>query len=92
MRFDIVAILAFAAVATASAIPHDHDHVEDYDHDHVEALSSPVPRSPLDKRWSYDCKGSGMCRSLKISACDDAVNHKLIRNNDLNYGAPGYVV
>jgi hypothetical protein len=84
MRFDIVAILAFAAVATASAIPHDHDHVED--------LSSPVPRSPLDKRDSYDCQGSGMCKSLQVRACDDAVNNKLIRNDAVNYGAPGYVV
>jgi hypothetical protein len=83
MRFDIAACLAFAAVATASAIPHDHHEV-----DH---LTSPVSRSSLDKRDSYDCKGSSMCSSLQVRACDDAVNNRLIRNDVVNYGASGYV-
>ncbi|KAH6843424.1 hypothetical protein B0I37DRAFT_418525 [Chaetomium sp. MPI-CAGE-AT-0009] len=79
MRFDIASVLVFAAMATASAIPHEH----------VEDLSSPVPRSPLDKRDSYDCKGSSMRSSLQVRACDDAVNNKIIRNDAVNYGAPG---
>lgn len=79
MRSNIFALLAFAALASASAIPHSH---EDQD-------ISPRPRSPLEELDSYDCKGSGLCRSLSLHACDDAVNHKIIRNNDVNYGAPG---
>jgi hypothetical protein len=75
-------------MATASAIPLEHDH----DHDLLDDLSSPVPRSVLDKRDSYDCKGSSMCSSLQVSACDNAVNSKLIRNDVVNYGASGYVV
>ncbi|KAH6640172.1 hypothetical protein F5144DRAFT_609227 [Chaetomium tenue] len=83
MRFDIIASLVFATMDTASAIPLDHDH------NHVEDMSSPVPRSVLDKRDSYDCKGSSMCSSLQVRACDDAVNSKLICNDDVNYGASG---
>jgi hypothetical protein len=95
MRFDIVSFLAFAAVATASAIPQDIDQMiegpGDIDH-MIEGLASPVPESLLEKRATYDHKGSGMCRSLKVSACDHAVNHKLIRDNKQRYGSRGYVV
>lgn len=82
MHFRTTAVLALATVATASATPDAQ----------VKTLTSPRPRSPLDKQDSYDCKGSGMCKSLQVRACDNAVNTVLIRNNDINYGAPGYVI
>ncbi|KZL86276.1 hypothetical protein CI238_09148 [Colletotrichum incanum] len=83
MRFSLFFLSALAATCTAVAIP-EHDFVPDYTQN-----ISPVPRGVLDKRDSYDCKGSSMCSSLKVAACDDAVNNKLIRNDDVNYGAPG---
>lgn len=79
MQFPTIVLLAFAGMVTASAIPHSHQEPE----------SSPLPRSPLEARDSYDCAGSGMCKSLQVRACDDAVNSKIIRNDDVNYGADG---
>ncbi|KAI3558673.1 hypothetical protein CABS01_07360 [Colletotrichum abscissum] len=84
MRFSLFFLSALVASCSAVAIPGEHSH----EHDLVMDMS-PVPRGVLDKRDSYDCKGSSLCSSLKVAACDDAVNNKLIRNNDVNYGAPG---
>jgi len=58
------------------------------------ALATAAPgTSPntLEKRDSFDCHGSGMCGSAVnfVRDCDNAVNHMLIRNNDVNYGASG---
>ncbi|KAF5558178.1 hypothetical protein FNAPI_5195 [Fusarium napiforme] len=50
---------------------------------------SPVPRSNLEARDSYDCNGSGLCGAVQVRDCDNAINNRLIRNNDVNYGAPG---
>ncbi|KAF6838782.1 hypothetical protein CPLU01_02315 [Colletotrichum plurivorum] len=83
MRFSLFFLSALVASAAAVVIP-DHAHEHDF-----EADVSPVPGNPLEKRDSYDCKGSSMCSSLQVRACDDAVNNKLIRNDDVNYGAPG---
>ncbi|KAH6693628.1 hypothetical protein F5X68DRAFT_247988 [Plectosphaerella plurivora] len=83
MRFSLFALAALAATVTGSAIPVDHTH------EHVHEDVSLVPRSPLDKRDSFDCKGSSMCATLNVAACNNAVNFRLIRNNDVNYGAPG---
>lgn len=79
MYFNLTALLVFVGMVSSSAIPHSH---EDYE-------SSPVPRSVLEARDSYDCKGSSMCSSLNVAACDDAVNSKIIRNDVVNYGADG---
>jgi hypothetical protein len=79
MRFNVLTTLAFVATVTASAIP--------------EMQTSPRDISPLENRSilddTYDCKGSSMCKSLQVRACDDAVNNKIIRNDDVNYGADG---
>lgn len=83
MRFSLFFLSALVASAAAVVIP-DHAHEHDF-----EADVSPVPGNVLDKRDSYDCKGSSMCSTLQVRACDDAVNSKLIRNDDVNYGAPG---
>lgn len=83
MRFSLFFLSALVASAAAVVIP---DHVHEHD---FEADVSPAPASILEKRDSYDCKGSSMCSSLQVRACDDAVNNKLIRNDGVNYGAPG---
>lgn len=71
-------IVSFLAVAvSATAIPAD------------DFGMSVRARSPLEKRDTYDCSGSSLCGSIPISACDNAVNNEIIRNNDVNYGAPG---
>jgi hypothetical protein len=43
------------------------------------------------QRDGYDCAGSAICGSLANLKrdCDRAVNDHIIRNDDLNYGAPG---
>lgn len=50
-----------------------------------------VTGSTLNKRDSYDCKGSSSCGLLQVKYCDHAVNY-LIRNDDVNYGSAGYVL
>ena len=86
MRITIAVLWGFAAIAAAGTIPVPRSNT-----DSMEAGSSPALTGLLAKRDSYDCKGSSMCKSLQVRACDEAVNNKLIRNNDVNYGAPGYV-
>ena len=86
MRITIAVLWGFAAIAAAGTIPVPRSNT-----DSMEAGSSPALTGLLAKRDSYDCKGSSMCKSLQVRACDEAVNSKLIRNNDVNYGAPGYV-
>lgn len=80
----ILSIIVSALVVSVSstAIPHVHEDSE----------TSPARRSPLEKRDTYDCSGSSLCSSLSVASCDDAVNNKIIRNDVVNYGAPGYVV
>lgn len=80
MRFNVVAILACVGLASASAIPA---------HSHADGAMSLAERSPLEARDSYDCAGSSMCSSLAVSACDNAVNTQLQRNDDVLYGADG---
>jgi hypothetical protein len=86
MRITIAVFSAFVAIAAAGTIPVPRSNA-----DFMEPGSSPALTGLLAKRDSYDCKGSSMCKSLQVRACDEAVNNKLIRNNDVNYGAPGYV-
>lgn len=78
-----IIVSALVLAASSTAIPHAHEDTE----------TSPVLRSPLEKRDTYDCKGSSFCGSatLSVADCDNAVNNKIIRNNDVNYGASGYV-
>jgi len=78
MRSNVFAVLAFAAMASASAIPH------------AEPEMSLRERSPLEARDdSYDCKGSSVCGTVKVAYCDKAVNENLIRDDVVRYGAPG---
>jgi hypothetical protein len=74
MRFTLPTILSFIVLTSAIAIPDE---------------TSLNPAAVLNKRDSYNCKGSGLCGSTPVKYCDHAVN-TLIRNDDHNYGAPGY--
>lgn len=49
--------------------------------------------SIFDRRDTYSCAGSSLCGSAAglIAACDYAINYDVIRNDVVNYGAPGYV-
>ncbi|KAF5262188.1 hypothetical protein FOXYS1_7094 [Fusarium oxysporum] len=81
MRFNTITLSILLAQSTCLAAPADG------------IDSSPgfslAPRSKLETRDSYDCNGSGLCGTISVKNCDDAVNNRLIRNNDVNYGAPG---
>jgi hypothetical protein len=81
MNFTTFSFLALLGMVGAGAVPNLHA-----------AESSLNLRSSLTVRDTYDCKGSGMCKSLQVRACDDAVNNKIIRNDVVNYGAPGLIV
>lgn len=87
MRLFALAFLALMpSIVTAVAIP-----AESVDID-VRADASDIsllPRGVLEARDSYDCKGSGLCGVINPVICDLAVNQHLIRNDDINYGAPG---
>jgi hypothetical protein len=73
MRFAIVASVAFAVMANA-----------------IPLSDTANETSFLETRDdTYDHEGSGMCRSLEVKYCDQAVNNVLTRNDDVNYGAPG---
>ncbi|KAF5546607.1 hypothetical protein FMEXI_5630 [Fusarium mexicanum] len=76
MRFSIITSSLLLAQGTCLAAPPGEGF-------------SLLPRSKLEARDSYDCNGSGVCGSIPISDCDQAINNRLIRNNDVNYGAPG---
>ncbi|KAI1021803.1 hypothetical protein LB505_008864 [Fusarium chuoi] len=79
MRFSIIASSLLLAQGSCLAAPPINT---------AEGFS-PVPRSKLEARDSYDCNGSGLCGIIPVRDCDQAVNNRLIRNNDVNYGAPG---
>ncbi|OTA99464.1 hypothetical protein M426DRAFT_16421 [Hypoxylon sp. CI-4A] len=42
-----------------------------------------------DEDATYDCKGSIMCLTMRRKACDEAINYKVIRDDEINYGAEG---
>lgn len=79
MRFTIATSLCLVVMVSASAIPRSE----------AEFNTSALPVNPLEARDTYDCKGSSMCKTLQVRACDEAVNSNIIRNDDINYGAPG---
>ncbi|KAI8966411.1 hypothetical protein F5Y11DRAFT_155228 [Daldinia sp. FL1419] len=78
MQLNFLILTAFTAAVGASAIPHE--------------LGFTYKNNTLEKKEygvHCDCKGSIMCATLKVQACDEAVNFKLIRNDAINYGAIG---
>ncbi|KAI1648785.1 uncharacterized protein F4817DRAFT_314418 [Daldinia loculata] len=77
MRFSILVSTAFVAALNASAIPNGFSFA--YENRTLEKTDKP----------KCDCWGSIMCATLKVQDCDEAVNYKLIRNDDINYGAVG---
>ncbi|KAF4414996.1 hypothetical protein FACUT_13793 [Fusarium acutatum] len=79
MRFSIITSSLLLAQGTCLAAPPVNT---------AEGFS-PVLRSKLEARDSYDCNGSGLCGAIAVRDCDNAINNRLIRNNDVNYGAPG---
>ncbi|KAI1206668.1 uncharacterized protein F4807DRAFT_469917 [Annulohypoxylon truncatum] len=91
MRFSILSIVAaYVAGAMSLVIPQNTTYNET-SHDGTQNLTSSL--SPASHRGdyhvSYDCGGSIMCPTVKVVWCDLGINRKLIRNDDLNYGAIG---
>ncbi|KAK4185498.1 hypothetical protein QBC35DRAFT_476314 [Podospora australis] len=83
----LTTLLALTSATLASAIPAALDNTDIADSSEVDDTITTTPF--LTKRDWFDHKGSGMCKSMNVRACDIAVNDRIIRNNDLNYGAPG---
>ncbi|KAI7771766.1 hypothetical protein LZL87_006042 [Fusarium oxysporum] len=81
MRFNIITSTILLAQSTCLAAPADGI-------DSSPGISL-VSRNKLEARGSYDCNGSGLCGAIAVRDCDQDVNNRLIRNNDVNYGAPG---
>ncbi|KAI3319363.1 hypothetical protein HD806DRAFT_539401 [Xylariaceae sp. AK1471] len=79
MRFNTASSLALGSILGITAMPL--------------SPTSDTSLNPalhlLNARDTYDCSGSGLCQSLQVKYCDQAVNDRIIRNNDVNYGAPG---
>ncbi|KAI2464625.1 hypothetical protein F4781DRAFT_436221 [Annulohypoxylon bovei var. microspora] len=79
--FSVVA--AYVASATALSIPpplnSTYNDTASYDEHQNVTVDSRI----------YDCGGSIMCSTVKVVWCDEGVNSKLIRNDELNYGAVG---
>lgn len=90
MRFSLFAIAGFAAsLVTGAALPFE-DAEDVATREMADAVGITLrPRGVLQARDSYDCKGSSICSTLNVAACNRAVNDLIIRNNDVNYGAPG---
>ncbi|KAI1803750.1 hypothetical protein F4811DRAFT_316438 [Daldinia bambusicola] len=75
MHFNTFALSVFATLLNASAIPRD---------------VSPANQSLGLGEWDgpeYDCRGSIMCTTVRVKDCDRAVNSKLIRSDEVNYGS-----
>ncbi|KAL0930132.1 uncharacterized protein CTRU02_214952 [Colletotrichum truncatum] len=80
MQLSLFSVVGLVVSSTAGVIP-----------DHAHGLSrdvSPRLKSPFERRDTFDCEGHSLCGALPVSACDQAAN-KLIRNDDVNYGASG---
>ncbi|KAM0269662.1 hypothetical protein ACHAQH_009661, partial [Verticillium albo-atrum] len=54
MRFSLLTLTALVLTVTSSVIPVDDDN------EHVYEDTFPILRSVLEKRDSFDCKGSSM--------------------------------
>lgn len=77
MRFITTSLTSLLALATSvTALPAPDAGLD----------ISPFPRSILEERDTYDCKGSSSCQILHIPQCDGAANFELIRNDVVNYG------
>jgi plasmid rolling circle replication initiator protein Rep len=76
MHFNVLAILGLTSIISASVI--------------LEKNSS---MAILNKRVTYSCAGSSLCgvQANLRKWCDAAVNSQIIRNDVINYGAPGYI-
>ncbi|KAI1453961.1 hypothetical protein F4805DRAFT_340286 [Annulohypoxylon moriforme] len=92
MRFSILSIVAaYTAGAASLVIPHNTTYNETTSYDGSQNLTSlpSLERPRKDYNATYDCGGSIMCPTVKVVWCDEGVNSKLIRNDDINYGAVG---
>ncbi|KAI2619622.1 hypothetical protein GGR54DRAFT_639947 [Hypoxylon sp. NC1633] len=84
MHLSLIVVVAFAAVAKASAIPRRSSQLFSKNNSTTTLLSRDD-----DPAIHYDCYGSTMCPVMHVRDCDGAVNDKLIRNDVVNYGAAG---
>ncbi|KAI0894115.1 hypothetical protein F4806DRAFT_131310 [Annulohypoxylon nitens] len=100
MRFAILSVVAAwivgatslaiqntTSLATLNSTIYDETPPPAVDGDHRICIPSGQPNPGLNS--TYDCGGSIMCNTVKVVWCDKGINHKLIRNDDLNYGAIG---
>ncbi|KAK6837980.1 hypothetical protein PG987_006261 [Apiospora arundinis] len=53
------------------------------------ASATAIP-AELQSRDTYDHKGSGLCKTMQVKYCDEAVNNFLIRDNQYRYGPSPY--
>lgn len=92
MLFCISILMASVATINADQVlPSSVLPLED-NPDTVQVIPDPVTSvdaEPTEIR--YDCRGSTMCPTIHVKACDEAVNSKLIRDDNVNYGAIRYV-
>ncbi|KAI4863451.1 hypothetical protein F4820DRAFT_426777 [Hypoxylon rubiginosum] len=88
MLFCISILMASVATINADQVlPSSVLPLED-NPDTVQVIPDPVTSvdaEPTEIR--YDCRGSTMCPTIHVKACDEAVNSKLIRDDNVNYGA-----
>ncbi|XDG07427.1 hypothetical protein ABKA04_007042 [Annulohypoxylon sp. FPYF3050] len=102
MRFSILSIVAAwivgatslaiqntTSLATLNSTIYDETPPPSVDGDHRICIPTGQPNPGLNS--TYDCGGSIMCNTVKVVWCDKGINHKLIRNDDLNYGAIGFI-
>ncbi|KAK8093281.1 uncharacterized protein PG998_014682 [Apiospora kogelbergensis] len=83
MRFiKIVASVAIVRTYGVSAISVVRDrYVEDTDLGNATSI--------IEARDTFDCKGSSVCRTIPVKFCDETVNLRIKRTDEVLYGAPG---
>ncbi|KAI1764443.1 hypothetical protein GGR53DRAFT_494117 [Hypoxylon sp. FL1150] len=88
MLFSILMLLACTAIANTR----DSTSNTVVDPDPITLLPDPTTSHKQTSTKSInDCDGSTMCSTLHVKACDIAINFKVIRDDNPNYGSEGCV-
>ncbi|KAI1378979.1 hypothetical protein F4677DRAFT_465255 [Hypoxylon crocopeplum] len=82
MRSNTVIIATFATMLNARNIPRQPDISPNDNLTHIHSTRQ-------DTGVSYNCDGSSMCPTIHVHDCDSAMNSKIIRDDNMNYGAAG---
>ncbi|KAI0384479.1 hypothetical protein F5Y04DRAFT_277855 [Hypomontagnella monticulosa] len=88
MRFIFALIATLATGIFAGVLPHNSTSLS-YNRRSPASLPSPNSTVSTASTISYDCGGSIMCATVRVQACDIAVNTFLIRDDTVNYGPRG---